>query len=264
MSALRKYPRTPHLEGSRPQPGDEELETRSFASLAGRHVVVEEKVDGANAGISFDADGRLQLQSRGHFLEGGARERHFGLFKTWAACHQHGLREALDRRYILYGEWLYAKHTLFYDQLPHYFLEFDVLDTERDVFLATAARRDLLAGLPLVSVPVLWEGEVSTPETLHALLGPSHMRSPNWRAVLHRLCESEGLDAARVDQETDPSPRMEGLYVKVEEDGRVIERYKLVRPTFATRVLDSESHWLSRAIIPNQLREGVDLFGDTP
>ena len=47
--ALRKYPRTAHLEGSRCQPGDEDLESVPFASIAGRHLVVEEKVDGANA-----------------------------------------------------------------------------------------------------------------------------------------------------------------------------------------------------------------------
>src|SRR5205807_2014548 len=33
---------------------------------------------------------------------------------------------ALTDRYILYGEWLYAKHTVFYTDLPHYFLEFDI------------------------------------------------------------------------------------------------------------------------------------------
>ena len=40
-----------------------------FASLAGRHLVVEEKLDGANAGICFDETGRLWLQSRGHWTD---------------------------------------------------------------------------------------------------------------------------------------------------------------------------------------------------
>jgi hypothetical protein len=47
---------------------------------------------------------------------------------------------------VLYGEWLYAKHTIFYDRLPQYFLEFDVLDLESDAFLSTARRRELLGG----------------------------------------------------------------------------------------------------------------------
>src|SRR5262245_1610883 len=139
MTAIRKYPRTRHLEGSRLQPGDEDLDSAPFRAVRGRHLVVEEKLDGANAGLRFGPGGELLLQSRGHFLTGGHRERHFDLFKQWATTHAGALREALGDRYALYGEWLYAKHTIFYDRLPHYFLEFDVLDLQRDVFLSTSA-----------------------------------------------------------------------------------------------------------------------------
>ena len=57
---------------------------------------------------------------------------------------------------------------------------------------------------------------------------------------------------------------MEGLYFKVEEDGRVVGRYKYVRASFLTRVLDSGSHWLTRPIVPNGLADGVDLFCGGP
>jgi hypothetical protein len=75
MPSMHKYPRTHHLEGSRLQPGDEDLSSVPLRVLEGRDVVLEEKVDGGNAGISFDEEGRLYLQSRGHFLDGGPRER---------------------------------------------------------------------------------------------------------------------------------------------------------------------------------------------
>src|SRR5436853_7092163 len=135
MATLYKYPRTHHLEGSRLQPGDEDSRSVPLADLAGWFLVIEEKLDGANAGVSFDAAGKLWLQSRGHFLTGGAREKHFDLFKQWAAARAHLLWPVLGARYALFGEWLYAKHTIFYDRLPHYFLEFDILDTEADTFL---------------------------------------------------------------------------------------------------------------------------------
>ena len=54
---------------------------------------------------------------------------------------------------------------------------------------------------------------------------------------------------------------MEGLYIKVEEQGQVVERYKFIRADFLTTMLDSGSHWLRRPIVPNQLGAGVDLFG---
>ena len=65
MIGIYKYPRTRHLLDSALQPGDEDLARASFDEIAGRHLLIEEKVDGANAAISFDANGRLLLQSTG-------------------------------------------------------------------------------------------------------------------------------------------------------------------------------------------------------
>jgi hypothetical protein len=264
MLPMQKYPRTHHLEGSRLQPGDEDLDAVPFAHIAGRFLVVEEKCDGANAGLRFDADGRLWLQSRGHFLTGGEREKHFHLFKRWAHARAADLWDVLGLRYLLFGEWLYAKHTIFYDQLPHYFLEFDVLDTETGDFLSTERRRTLLAGLPILSVPVLRTGPACRLEEITTLIGPSKYKSAAWRERLVEVVQAKGLDAERVWKETDPSDLMEGLYIKVEENGRVIERYKYVRAGFLTSVLESGGHWLKRPIVPNQLRGGVDLFRVAP
>lgn len=261
MTAMRKYPRTPHIEGSRLQPGDEDLSQVPFSALRGQPLVVEEKIDGANAGVSFDAAGRLLLQSRGHFLTGGPRERHFHLLKTWAATHQDGLREALGARYTMYGEWMYARHTVFYDRLPHYFLEFDILDRETGDFLDTPSRAALLAGLPVVSVPVLHAGPLERRSQLTDLIRPSLYKSADWRASLDRVIAEGGLDPETCRRETDASDLAEGLYIKIERGGRVIGRYKYVRPSFLTAVLESGSHWLERPILPNLLAEGVDLYG---
>ena len=155
---LKKYPRTPHLEGSRLQPGDEDLSQVPFSYIKGKHLVVEEKIDGANTAISFDEAGNLLLQSRGRYLTGGYRERHYNLLKQWAGIHRDDLYDVLGSRYIMYGEWMYAKHTVFYDKLPHYFMEFDILDRETGRFLDTASRREMTELLPVVSVPC-WRRE---------------------------------------------------------------------------------------------------------
>ena len=154
---ILKYPRTRHVEGSRLQLGDKG-DDKPIAELRDQFLTVEEKVDGANCGISFHSDGKPRLQSRGHFLAGGYRERHFDLLKTWASVHAPRLFEVLGTRYVMYGEWMYAKHTVFYDQLAHYFLEFDIFDCEAQRFLSTAARRDLLNGHPVMPVPVVFPG----------------------------------------------------------------------------------------------------------
>jgi hypothetical protein len=260
MSEIYKYPRTRHIEGSGVQPGDDP-DAVPFAALAGRHLVVEEKMDGANSAITFAADGRLLLQSRGHYLTGGPRERQFGPLKQWASRYAGPLWEALGDRYVLYGEWLYARHTIFYTDLPHYFLEFDALDTTSGVFLSTPARQELLRSAPFVrSVRVLCEGTLASTKALAALIGPSAFVSGSPGGRLRELAIARGLDPEQALRESDLSGQMEGLYIKVEEDGAVVERYKYVRAGFLQTVFDSESHWMDRPLIPNQLAPGASLW----
>jgi hypothetical protein len=261
MSQIYKYPRTHHIEGSRLQPGDEDLDSIPFANIKDKYVVVEEKVDGANAAISFDIHGKLQLQSRGHYLTGGAREKHFNLFKQWANTHAAAFFRVLDSRYILFGEWLYAKHTVFYDALPHYFLEYDVLDLEKQEFLSTNSRKNLLDNLPLVSVPVLFMGKLQSHKQLMGLLGESHYQTPAHLDKFQEICQAQNLDVERSLKQTDQTGLMEGLYIKVETENIVTARYKYVRSSFLTTIQQSDGHWLNRPIIPNQLRPDVDLFG---
>ena len=259
---LIKYPRTPHLEGSRLQPGDEDMSQIPFETIAGRHLVVEEKCDGANSAVSFDESGELLLQSRGHYLTGGWRERHFNLLKQWATVQKDRLYAALGSRYVMYGEWMYAKHTVYYDLLPHYFLEFDILDRQTGRFMDTHVRRAMLAGVPVVSVPVLAEGTFTDKDRLLALLGPSRYIGEDHMDALRRTCRRLDLDEERQVRETDSSPVMEGLYIKVEEGGAVTERMKFVRPTFYQAVQLSGSHWQSRPIVPNGLAAAPEaLFG---
>lgn len=255
---MRKYPRTPHIEGSRLQPGDEDLSQIPFDNIKGRHLVIEEKCDGANSAISFDADGELLLQSRGHYLTGGYRERHFNLMKQWAMAHRDRFFELLGTKYIMYGEWVYAKHTVFYDALPHYFLEFDIFDRDAGIFLDTPTRHAMLKNTPVVSVPVLGEGVFKTKEDMLKLLGPSRYVTGNQRQNLYDAAVKLGLDPERNCNETELSGMMEGLYIKVEKNGQVVDRMKFVRAAFLQCVDFSETHWIDKPIIPNQLAVPVD------
>ncbi|MFO0824501.1 MAG: hypothetical protein U0792_15525 [Gemmataceae bacterium] len=61
-------------------------------------------------------------------------------------------------------------------------------------------------------------------------------------------------------KQTDVSGLMEGLYIKVEENGAVTGRYKFVRPEFLQTVM-SDGHWQDRPLIPNRLAAEAELFG---
>ena len=255
---IYKYPRTPHIEGSRLQPGDEDLRQIPFEIIFGKNLVIEEKCDGANSAISFNADGELLLQSRGHYLTGGYRERHYNLMKQWAMVHRDIFFEVLGTKYIMYGEWVYAKHTIFYDSLPHYFLEFDVMDRETGIFLDTTTRRKLLNKAPVISVPVLGKGIYTSKEQILKLLGHSKYITNNQRENLQNIAMKLGLDSEKNLKDTDLSGLMEGLYIKIEENGQVIDRMKFVRAAFLQCVDFSETHWIDRPIIPNQLSVPIE------
>uniref|UniRef100_UPI001C2F8321 RNA ligase family protein n=1 Tax=Achromobacter sp. GbtcB20 TaxID=2824765 RepID=UPI001C2F8321 len=75
-------------------------------------LAFEEKLDAANPGISFTASGELLLQSRGHYLVGGGRERQFSFIKAWAAAPADWLLDRLEDRFVLYGESLSKKHSV--------------------------------------------------------------------------------------------------------------------------------------------------------
>jgi len=256
-----KYPRTPHLQGSRLQPGDEDMSQRPFSDLVGRHVVLEEKIDGANSAVSFSVNGELRLQSRGHFLTGGYRERHYDLLKQWAAAQQEKLYKVLGRRYIMYGEWMYAKHSIYYDLLPHYFMEFDVLDREKGKFLDTPSRHELLKNLSVCHVPILASGHFSSMDDILKHLGDSNYISTNHIEHLRDDAARLGLDADQICRETDAARTMEGIYIKVEENGEVVDRMKYVRSSFLQTVETPQTQWIDRPIVPNRITQTIqELF----
>lgn len=72
------FPHTPHIawlgEGS---PRDDKVMSPiEVATLLAGDVVVEEKLDGANVGLSLASDGSLRAQNRGQYLA----EPHTGQF----------------------------------------------------------------------------------------------------------------------------------------------------------------------------------------
>lgn len=244
---LLKYPSTQHTIN--------QIEAKQYSPYSGLRSpvwVVEEKLDGANAAVSI-VRGQLKLQSRGHFLIGGPRERQFELFKTWANVHQTELKDILGERYVMFGEWTYSVHTIYYDALPHYFHEFDIYDKLNNVFLSTPRRHSILKGSCVISVPVLHSGnKLPEEQVLEMSNRVSFYTGPNWENHL-----KEDVTDDRYIQRT---PISEGVYLKAETAEHTIGRYKTVRPEFIQTIIDADEHHMDRRIIPNRLAEGVDIW----
>lgn len=235
-----KYPRTPHLAGSEGTSDDKRMGSSDTSKmLADRSLIVEEKLDGTNVGIHIAA-GNLILQCRGHEITPGMHPQ-YDLFKQWATTKLNVFEQMLGERFLLYGEWLYAKHSVYYRKLPHYFFEFDIFDKQEKVFLDLNRRLEMLSGTGVHTVPVIYQG-VQNVEDLQELIGPSQFDA-----------QFDNPITGKTDD------LMEGVYLRTEADGVVTSRAKFVRPAFTEKVKQS-THWQHQTMIPNQLAEGTDIW----
>jgi hypothetical protein len=236
-----KFPRTPHLFGAKGTDDDKHLsEADSLEFLADESLIVEEKLDGTNVGLHFTADGKQVLQCRGHLITEGMHPQ-YDLFKQWATVQRRLLEERLEDRYILFGEWVYAKHSIHYRSLSHYFYEFDIYDKVRQQFLDLEQRLTIFADSTLQTVPVLHQGAIRRADLLK-LIGPSHFDS-----------QFENPLSGRTDN------LMEGLYLRTEANGVVTGRAKTVRPEFVEKIKQS-THWQQQTLVPNLLRAEADIW----
>jgi ATP-dependent RNA circularization protein (DNA/RNA ligase family) len=218
-----KFPSTPHLAivPGVDIRGDKVLTESERDAFLAHELTVEEKVDGANLGLSFDGNGNIRVQNRGAYLHlpGLGQWKKLG---DWLARRTDALFEHLSDRYILFGEWCYAQHSIFYDCLPDWFLAFDIYDRENGLFLATDRRDQIIADLHISRVPAIARGRFTYLE-IQKLLSQSKLSSQ-------------------------PA---EGLYLRIDRGDWLAQRAKLVRPLFIQAV---EQHWSRSPIRPNQLR----------
>lgn len=219
-----KFPHTPHLawlaEGS-PRHDKVLPDHERDAFLAGE-LVVEEKVDGANVGLSVGPDGRVRAQNRGAYLGRGAHPQFEPLW-PWIAAREARLASALGERLMLFGEWCFAVHSVRYEALPDWFLAFDVYDLEAGRFWSTERRSELFRELGVCRVPEVARG----------------------RFTLRALVERLEHEPSRVGPAT-----AEGFYLRRDEEGWLEARAKLVRAEFVQTI---EEHWTKRALEKNQL-----------
>jgi hypothetical protein len=257
---LYKYPRTRHVISSGLQKNDED-DYATIEELKDKHLVIEEKIDGGNTAVSF-MDAELKLQCRGHFLGYGNDWPEFDQFKVWSNTWQEQFFDILEDRYIMYGEWISGFHSVFYDLLPHYFMEFDIYDKKEKVFLDTTRRNEMAskADVLISQVRVITGGKFDSIDDIVANVGLSAFISEDAYSILERELTLKNVVEKDVLLSFNKDRLMEGLYIKWEEDGIVKGRYKYVRPGFVQTILDSGEHWQDRPAISNRLKEGCSLF----
>lgn len=204
-------------------------------------VEIQEKVDGANLGVSLGPDYSLRFQNRSHFVSSSSATQWKGL-ETLEARHGAELRMLLlsdplgegddqdlpPGRLVLYGEWMPALHSVHYDKLPGYFLVFDLFDRLHGRFYSRKRLRAHLrrhTTLPLT--PRVCRIPLAGPETLRPLLdSPSQFRRDGGY--------------------------LEGVYLRIDDGDWLKLRAKLVRPDFIQNINEGV-HWTQQMGRSNQV-----------
>jgi ATP-dependent RNA circularization protein (DNA/RNA ligase family) len=227
MTEFFRFPRTPHLVwlGAGEARDDKVLGAEEASALLDGPVLVEEKVDGANLGISVSKGGSILAQNRGAYIERDTAHPQFRPLFRWLDTHRHAIADALGEYLILFGEWCYAVHSVRYTKLPDWFVAFDVYDRERGEFWSAARRDELTDRMGAARVPTLAEGYFALDDIVR-MLGASLF--------------SDG-----------PA---EGVYVRRDDDGRLAGRAKVVRPEFVQQI---DAHWSGRSLQTNTLVSGA-------
>ena len=223
-----KFPRTPHIFwlGRTPPRDDKLLAPLEAEELLQQPVALEEKVDGACIGISLSPTGALHVQNRGSYLDQNSHPQ-FRLLWQWLARHEQGLRSVLTPELILFGEWCYTQHTVYYNALPDWFLVFDVYDRQNGRFWSRERRNELAQQAGVATVPFLSRG------------------------TFDRVALEKQFGQSRLSSEP-----MEGLYLRWDEGPCLVARAKLVR---ASWVEFDEEHWSKRSFRPNQCQRDTDF-----
>ncbi len=157
-SASAKYPRTPHVPGS-PGGTRDDRRLQSLEHFVGKEIVLTEKVDGSNMRMTREA---LTARSQ----SGSPRHPSFDLAKAVHAQVKNNIPEGV----AVFGEYVYAKHSIEYDNLPGYFMVFGAQDTKTGKWWDWDSVGMLSEEVGLPTVPVLFRGKVDSEAELASLV----------------------------------------------------------------------------------------------
>ena len=142
---MKKYGRTFHLPTS-PGVGSDDKIIQDLTHLrAADEVVFTEKMDGENTTI-FSGGCHARSPDSGYHAS-----------RDWMKAYAAGISPSLSSDERIVGEYLFAKHSVAYDELPSYFLGFAwIVGNEVQSWDETLGRFEELGVMP---VPVLQQGK---------------------------------------------------------------------------------------------------------
>lgn len=197
----------------------------------GENIVIQEKIDGSNASIRYDEEsGTLKAFSRR--LELNSENTLNGFWDYVQSLNTIAFKEVLGSRYIVFGEWMGAKHAIKYpEDVYGKFWMFDVWDTQTEQYLPYEETRAfygrLIAcgnkGKKFNFVPVFYIGKFESWEKAMELVGKTEVGAEP---------SGEGIVIKRQDYLDSKSSRLP-FYVKI-----VSEQFSEVHKSRKQKTID--------------------------
>jgi len=230
MKEIHKFPRTSHLFGSSKVDRDDLIlnEDISLKLLSSKDILLQEKIDGSNLGISFDKNGNPLFQHRGSYID-PIEDIEFHKLVEWYKFHEEELFDILEDKKILFGDWSYYTHSVPYERLPSFFLAFDIFEKDNERFLSQKSLKNILERTNIEILPIIKTG-------LPLKVGDNQQTSFGYDTFLEVLKNLMGISHYGPDL-------MEGFYVRIDGDNYNKQRAKYVRKGFSEGIT---KHWKKR------------------
>lgn len=204
-----KYPRTKHFSWSEGVTSDDKIVT-DLSHFEGQEVICSVKMDGENTSILRNSCYARSLDSNNHPSRNWVK----GLWGT--------IKHDIPEKWRICGENLYATHSIHYDNLPSYFMVFNIWN-EENVCLSWDETLDYCFLLNLTPVKVIYRGifDINIINKLHLQL----------------------------DKEKD-----EGFVMRLADSFKYTDFSKSVVKWVRSNHVNTDSHWSTQKIIPNKLK----------
>lgn len=208
MEQLYKYNRTYHLPHSEGKTSDDKTIT-DLSGFIGKEVVFSEKMDGENTSMYTNHYHARSLDSNNHpsrnYVKGIWGRIRYDIPEGWRVC----------------GENLYAKHSIYYDNLRDYFMCFNIWNAE-NMCLNIDETLEWCDLLDIVHVPILYRGVFD-------------------------------MDFLMNFHKTLDTTKQEGFVMRLADSFHYDDFSKSVCKWVRKGHVQTDKHWTSEKIIPNKL-----------
>lgn len=212
-----KYPHTPHLPWS---PGvnsdDSIISEEDVKELFSVDLVITEKIDGENTTLYRDHIHARSIDSKDHSS------------RQWVKKMWGDIKHDIPEGWRICGENVYARHSIFYRELPSYFLGFSIWN-EYNMCINWRETLDWFHLLGIKPVPTLWTGNFD-----HCVPSEYELITPE----LFKLVNHE----------------MEGYVVRTKDYNFHYEDFdKNVAKYVRANHVQTSEHWMNQPVVKNGL-----------